>query len=224
MIGLYGAISADVVDSTSLGRDDMFRLGEEVRGCFEDMRHYCYHEFWGRVVKGDYVECCINDPRMALRLALLIKCRIKAWAGDLLCSDELKSFGVRFSIGIGEMRIIDKYMDIMDGEAIYVAGRNLSRISSSSVTSVFGMNMRDKNIYNLINVCISLLDDLVNSLSAKQSEVMYYRLLGLTEMQISNILYISQSSVNNRSRNGGWKFINNALKVYEQINFRDYVV
>lgn len=76
----------------------------------------------------------------------------------------------------------------------------------------------------LINMCISLLDDLINSLSAKQSIVMYYRMLGMTEVEISNILSISQPSVNTRSRNGGWKLINDTLNVFEQINFKDYVV
>jgi hypothetical protein len=122
------------------------------------------------------------------------------------------------------MRIIDSTVDIMDGEAIYRAGRNLNRISGSIMTSSFDMNMRDKNIAILINMCISLLDDLINSLSAKQSIVMYYRMLGMTEMEISNILSISQPSVNTRSRNGGWKLINDTLNVFEQINYKDYVV
>ena len=221
---LYGAISADVVDSTSLSAEDMFHLGNEIRYCFTDIKRYLYSDFWGRVVKGDTVECCLDHPEMALRLALLIKCRVKAWVGGLKCSDALKDHGVRFSIGVGGMRIIDSTVDIMDGEAIYRAGRNLNRISGSIMTSSFDMNMRDKNIAILINMCISLLDDLINSLSAKQSIVMYYRMLGMTEMEISNILSISQPSVNTRSRNGGWKLINDTLNVFEQINYKDYVV
>lgn len=221
---LFGAISADVVDSTSLSRDDMFHLGDEIRNCFSDIRCYYYADFWGRLVKGDTIECCLENPGMALRFALLIKCRVKAWAGGLLCSDALRNYGVRFSIGVGGMRILDRSADIMDGEAIYIAGRNLSRISATYQCSSFGMNMRDQNMTFLINMCISLLDDLINSLSAKQSAVIYYRMLGMTEVEISNILLISQSSVNSRSRSGGWKLINETLNVYERINLMDYVV
>lgn len=221
---LYGAISADVIDSTSLTKEDILHLGDEIRSCLTDMRMYNYSYFWGRVVKGDTFECCIDDPRMALRLALLVKCRIKAWAGALSCSVALKELGVRFSIGVGKMRINDSMNDIMDGEAIYIAGRNLYKISESPLTSIFGMYMRDRNVLNLINLNIALLDDLINSLSAKQSEVIYWRLLRKTEIEISNILDISQSSVNSRSRIGGWKLIAETLNVYEQINFNDYVV
>ena len=221
---LYGAISADVIDSTSLTKEDILHLGDEIRSCLTDMRMYNHSYFWGRVVKGDAIECCVDDPRMALRLALLVKCRIKAWAGALTCSVALKELGIRFSIGVGDMRINDPMNDIMDGEAIYIAGRNLYKISESSLTSIFGMYMRDRNVLNLLNINITLLDDLVNSLSAKQSEVIYWRLLRKTEIEISNILDISQSSVNSRSRIGGWKLIAETLNVYEQINFNDYVV
>ena len=122
------------------------------------------------------------------------------------------------------LRINDPKIDIMDGEAIYIAGRNLYKISESPLTSIFGMNMSDRNVLNLLNISITLVDDLVNSLSAKQSEVIYWRLLHRTEIEISNILEISQSSVNSRSRIGGWKLISETLNVYEQINFSDYVV
>lgn len=221
---LYGAISADVVDSTSLAKEDILHLGDEIRASLADMRHYCYPYFWGRIVKGDAFECCVDDPRMTLRLALLVKCRIKIWAGSLYCSTSLKELGLRFSIGIGRMRINDPKVDIMDGEAIYIAGRNLYKISQSPMTSIFGMNMRDPNILKLLNQNIALLDDLINSLSAKQSEVIYWRLLRRTEVEISNILDIAQSSVNSRSRIGGWKLISETLGIYEQINFNDYVV
>lgn len=220
---LYGAISADVIDSTSLSKEDILYLGDEIRKCLMDMRKYSLSNFWGRVVKGDTLECCLDDPRMALRLALLVKCRIKMWAGALYCSPALKEFGVRFSIGVGPMRIIDPKVDIMDGEAIYVAGRNLYKISESSLTSIFGMNMRDQNVLRLLNITFALLDDLINSLSAKQSEVIYWRLLRKTEVEIATMLDIAQSSVNSRSRIGGWKLISEALSVYEQINFYDYV-
>lgn len=221
---LYGAISADVIDSTSLSSNDMFRLGDEIRNCLLDIKRYYYSNFWGRLVKGDTIEFCVDNPELALRLVLLMKCRVKAWAGGLLCSDALKCYGIRFSIGVGSMRIIDRPADIMDGEAIYIAGRNLSKITATGQYSSFGMNMRDVNIGYLINMCISLLDDLINSLSAKQSTVIYYRMLGMTEVEIADMLNISQSSVNSRSRIGGWKLISDTLNVYERINFLDYAV
>lgn len=221
---VFGAIAADVVDSTSLSRVDLLHLKDEISNCFADARYYASIQFWGRLVRGDSVECCLQDPRMALRLALLIKCRIKAWAGDLACSEDLQDFGVRFSIGVGQMRIVDPAIDVMDGEAIYIAGRNLSKIAASSSTSSFGFVAVDRNLTDLINVNITLLDDLINSLSTKQSSVIYQLLLGLNQIEIAKQLYISQSSVNSRAQKAGWRLISDTLRVYERINFMDYVV
>ncbi|MBQ7773911.1 MAG: hypothetical protein IJ383_07590 [Bacteroidales bacterium] len=221
---IFGAIAADVIDSTSLSRTDLFHLNEEVNRCFADAKNHTSIQFWGRLVRGDTIECCLQNPSMALRLALLIKCRIKAWAGELICSEALQNMGVRFSIGVGNMRIIDRQMDIMDGEAIYVAGRNLNKIASTSLTSAFGFNSDDRNLARLIDISIALLDDLINTLSAKQSVVIYHMLLGLNQTEISRILFISQSSVNSRAQKAGWRLIMDTLRVYESINFMDYVV
>lgn len=220
---IFGAVAADVIDSTSLGRDDLLDLSNEVARCFADAKHYTSSQFWGRLVKGDTIECCLQNPGLALRLALLLKCRIKAWAGELNCSSALQNLGIRFSIGVGEMRIIDPQIDIMDGEAIYIAGRNLTKLSVMSYTSAFGFVAGDKNLTELINVSISLLDDLINSLSAKQSAVIYHLLLGRNQTEIARLLFISQSSVNSRAQKAGWRLIADTLRVYERINFLDYV-
>jgi len=221
---IFGAIAADVIDSTSLSRDDLLSLSDEVAWCFADAKYYASSQFWGRLVKGDTIECCLQDPSLALRLAMLLKCRIKAWAGELSCSSALQNLGIRFSIGVGHMRIVDPQIDIMDGEAIYIAGRNLNKIADTSCTSAFGFAADDRNITELINISISLLDDLINSLSAKQSAVIYHLLLGRNQTEIARLLFISQSSVNSRAQKAGWRLIVDTLRVYERINFMDYVV
>ena len=221
---VFGVIAADVIDSTSLGRDDILGLSDEVSWCFADAKHYVSSQFWGRLVKGDTIECCLQNPGLALRLALLLKCRIKAWAGELNCSAALQNLGIRFSIGVGNMRIVDPQIDIMDGEAIYIAGRNLNKLSGLSYTAAFGFVAGDRNLTELINISISLLDDLINSLSAKQSAVVYHLLLGRNQTEIARLLFISQSSVNSRAQKAGWRLIADTLRVYEHINFMDYVV
>lgn len=221
---IFGAIAADVIDSTSLSRVDLLCLSDEVDSCFADAKKYTSIQFWGRLVKGDTIECCLPNPCMALRLALLVKCRIKAWAGDLNCSTALQNLGIRFSIGVGNMRIVDPQINIMDGEAIYIAGRNLNKIAETSLTSAFGFEANDRNFTKLINISVALLDDLINSLSAKQSAVIYHMLLGMNQTEIARLLFISQSSVNSRAQKAGWRLILDTLRVYERINFMDYVV
>lgn len=224
MKDILGAISADVVDSTSLAIEDMIGLRDEIYNCFSDIKS-CFPNsgFWGRLVKGDSIECCLDAPILSLRLVLLLKCRIKAWAADKSCSNALKELGIRYSIGIGKMRIVDPVADIMDGDAIYIAGRNLNRMAETHMTSFFGMQSANMEIQTLICTTVVLLDNVMNSLSAKQCIVIYHKLLGLTEQQISKLLLISQSSVNTRAKNGGWNLIKDTLNIFEKIDFSTYV-
>ena len=57
---IFGAIAADVIDSTSLSRDDLLHLSNEVDRCFSDAKFYVAIKFWGRLVKGDSIECCLQ--------------------------------------------------------------------------------------------------------------------------------------------------------------------
>jgi len=216
---LYGILSADIIDSTSLDEDSIIELKETVENCFNDVYDYLSYDFWGRLIKGDSIECCLKNPNETLRLALLLKCMIKWWADNQECSTALQQFGIRFSIGIGKMRIINQQKDIMDGEAIYIAGRNLDKISHSYFTSSFDMNSESREFSNLIDNNIKLIDEIINSLSAKQSTVVYLKLLKFTETEIARKLNISQSSVNNRLRLSRWKYIHQTLKLYESLDF-----
>lgn len=219
MNALYGILSADVVDSTSLDEISIVELNETVENCFADIYDYLSYDFWGRLVKGDSIECCMKNPNETLRLALLLKCVIKWWADNQECSTTLQQFGIRFSIGIGKMRIINQQKDIMDGEAIYIAGRNLDKITYSYFTSSFDMNSKYREFSYLIDNNIKLLDEIINSLSAKQSAVVYFKLLKFTETEIAQKLNISQSSVNNRLRLSRWKYIHQTIKLYESLDF-----
>ena len=216
---LYGILSADVVDSTSLDEISIVELNETVENCFADIYDYLSYDFWGRLVKGDSIECCMKNPNETLRLALLLKCVIKWWADNQECSTTLQQFGIRFSIGIGKMRSINQQKDIMDGEAIYIAGRNLDKITYSYFTSSFDMNSKYREFSYLIDNNIKLLDEIINSLSAKQSAVVYFKLLKFTETEIAQKLNISQSSVNNRLRLSRWKYIHQTIKLYESLDF-----
>lgn len=215
----YGILSADVVDSTSLDENSIIELNETVENCFADIYDYLSYDFWGRLVKGDSIECCMKNPNETLRLAMLLKCVIKWWADNQECSTTLQQFGIRFSIGIGKMRIINQQKDIMDGEAIYIAGRNLDKITHSYFTSSFDMSSKCKEFSYLIDNNVRLLDEIINSLSAKQSAVVYFKLLKFTETEIAQKLNISQSSVNNRLRLSRWKYIHQTIKLYESLDF-----
>lgn len=220
---LFGIVSSDVVDSTSLERSAILQLRKDIyNNLFYDLTEI-YPSFWGRVVRGDTIECCISQAQFSFRVALLAKCWMKNWAEANGGSFDMCRLGLRCSIGIGTMRIVDREEDLLDGDAIYIAGRNLDYIAGKNISIAFGINTSNTDVKDLIANSLLLLDTLIYELTTRQSDVLYYKLMGYHEMKISRILGISQAAVNLRARNAGWQQIKATLKVLENINYGGYV-
>lgn len=220
---LFSIVSSDVVDSTSLERAAILQLRKDIyNNLFCDLAEI-HPPFWGRVVRGDTIECCISEAQLSFRVALLTKCWMKNWAEANGGSSDMRRFGLRCSIGIGTMRIVDREEDLLDGDAIYIAGRNLDFIAGKNIFTAFGMKTTYADVEALIKNNLLLLDTLLCNLTTRQSDVLYYKLMGYSEMKISRMLGISQAAVNLRARNAGWQQIKATLKVLENINYGEYV-
>ena len=223
MSKVYGIVSCDVIGSTSLDRDALIQLRNDIYSkLFRDIDALC-PGFWGRVVRGDTIECCLDIPWKVFRAALLIKCWFLEWGEHHHVSLGMKKWGVRYSIGIGPMRLIDRKEDIMDGEAIYLAGRNLDYISERGSDAAFSMYSNEEDVNSLIHNNIQLIDWIIAHATERQLPILYNRLMGLTEIEIARNLSISQGAVNQRARNAGWPCIKQTLAVLEHLDFDWYV-
>lgn len=215
---MIATISADIVRSTSLWNDDLIALRNKLHGLFDNFEED-YPGFWARIVRGDGIECFVPEYRYALRIAVLIKLFVKMQVNGFSCHELLQRHGIRFSIGVGEIRYESKAEDIINGPAIYISGRNLDIIGrNDNVFTAFEVEGSPKPLNNMLDSYVALLSNLVDSYSAKQAEVVFYKLLGYKEVEISKRLGIFQSSVNTRSTKAQWSLFNNAIKDFENLN------
>ncbi|MBQ5935954.1 MAG: hypothetical protein IJL68_08155 [Bacteroidales bacterium] len=215
---MIATISADIVRSTSMGTADLLELRRGLQGLIGDLEEDI-PGFWARIVRGDSLECVVPDSRDALRIAILLKLFVKMRVADYNCSEMLQRHGIRFSIAVGDLEYANKNEDIIDGPAIYRSGRNLDEISRKGVRmSIFELDREPRSLSNLMDSYVALICDLVDSYSAKQAEVVYYKLLGFKEVEISGRLGIYQSSVNVRATNAQWGLLNRAIKDFENFD------
>jgi len=218
---MYATISADIVSSTSLSEVETVELKQYVEDQLK-MLESLYPNFWGRLIKGDYIECVIPNVSDAFRIALIIKNSIKAFEINKTIGNKLfYTYGARIAIGIGKMRIINKEQDIMDGEAIYLSGRSLAKMGSLS-KGALTIETINKDLSQRLQVIAVLTDAILNNTTSKQSQVVYYKLLGYKESEIAKKMKIYQSGVNNHSSSAKWYCIEEALNYFEQIKFEDY--
>lgn len=215
---MIATISADVVRSTSLKTEDLIALRNSLRELLDDFEKD-YPGFWARIVMGDSIECVVPEYRYALRIAILIKLFVKMHVDAFGCNELLKRYGVRFSIGIADIDYVDKTEDIINGPAIYLSGRNLDEITRRGLYSVMEIENVSKSFSNVMDSYVALVGNLVDSYSVKQAEVVFYKLLGYKEVDISKRLGIYQSAVNMRSTSAQWGLLNTAIKDFENMSF-----
>ncbi len=216
---MIATISADIVRSTSLQTEDLIVLRDRLRGLLDDFEKD-YPGFWARIVRGDSIECVVPEYRYALRIAILIKLFVKIQSGEIDCHELLQRHGIRFSIGIANISYADKAEDIINGPAIYLSGRNLDEISRRDLYTAIEIEAVPKSLSDVMDSYVALLSNLVDSYSTKQAEVVFFKLLGYKEVDISKRLNIYQSAVNMRSTSAQWGLLNTAIKDFEDLAFK----
>ncbi len=211
---MKATISGDIISSTALSFEGRVLLEQR----FDQLIQLLDRQYgiFARVIKGDYLECYLPQPEIALRIALLIKCYIKSAAID---SDLRKrsislfhTYAIRLAIGVGEITRFDAQKGIIDGEAIYLSGRLISFQHSSKgkrpvIKSTLFIDASTGAIVDEFDPVLALLDVLISKNTARQCEIIYLKLLDLNEDEIAQKLNISQSAVNQRSRSAGWNAI-----------------
>ena len=214
-------ISADIVSSTALSVEDRLFLEKEISELLKTLEQFFGKEaFYGRLIKGDYIECLFEKPKFALRAALIIKSFVKSLQlSQSEDSKQIKAFlehGIKIAVSIGEIRIFDREKGIIDGEAIYLSGRAINELSSQKRgrTLVFRTN---KSNYKVFDAVFDLLDVLFASFTRTQSKIVYYKLLGKSEKEITSILSRAQSNINQQVNSVGWRAIENTVETFESI-------
>ena len=236
---MKATISADIISSTSLSSKELVVLSETINGAFNVIEEHLskkQQSFWGRIVKGDTIECVFDSPQYALWSALVLKVSIllktSSWKSEADAIKKSKGFeyfllyGIRLAIGVGELRLVDKNMGIIDGDAIYKSGRKIAEFSTSGkeriiIKDTLYFVSGDKSMDLVMNTMLSFVDVLLKKSTNKQMLVLYHKLLGLKDAEIATLLGLRVSTVNKHSTLLGWNAISEMLDFYENTNFEN---
>lgn len=223
----FATISADIIAYTSLLEEDRRRLDSDVKGLLQELtKRYRGQSFFGRMVQGDFIECALNSPRHALRIALLLKTFVKSFEPAPVSPsvNQFKYFrehGIRFAIAIGKLDTFSPAKGIIDGEAIYVSGRTIKGFSTSEKQKIIIKNtmffrIGNKQLQEQFETILMLLDTIISRCSSKQSEILFYKLLDFSEKEISRKLAKTQSTISQHSTAAGWLAIEKAVNHFEK--------
>lgn len=213
---MYAAISADVVSSTSLSRESMIELNEKLKKCLYILERR-YQGFWGRIVKGDSIECIMSRPEDAFEVALILKTWVKSFEPSNIQEDKrFNRYGLRIAIGIGEMKTLDRSLDMMDGDAIYRSGRAMDKLVGRAKYS-FVISMADSEHEQALQVILTLVNQLLNNATARKCETLCERILSSDTSKTAEKMGISVSGVNQTLKDLGWSAIEQAIIYYRKV-------
>jgi hypothetical protein len=224
----YAIISGDIIASTSLSISGKKIVESAFAHLLNDLDKT--FKVYGRIIKGDYIECYVPDISKALRVMLAIKTCIKSIDIDEKGSGFIekkraklfKAFGIRLAIGIGDLTRLDLKNGIIDGEAIYFSGRIINEFKTSdkqkvSIKNTLYIKSKNHEFDSQIDTLLSLIDVILSKSTSKQCQVLYHKLMGLNEKQLVEKLSIKQSTINQHSTSVGWQAIEKAVLYFESI-------
>jgi hypothetical protein len=219
---VFAIITGDIINSRFVKPDSRKKLYEEVQEFLKKLKE----EKWLRKVEqsgGDSFQCEVVKIQNSLRVALMIKCFVKAKTSFSLSGINNKNnnlrdisirlAGVRLSIGISTADFIKRKLGESDGDAFLLSGEGLELIKKGY--SELSLKTNNQSLNNEIQSIVLLLDALIQKYFGRQAEVILQKLLDKKEEEIANTLSISQSAVNQSARSGKWYAVETAIKDVE---------
>lgn len=215
-------ISADIIKSTSLSGQEISRLQDYLRQ-FLAIVEKKVPGVWGRLTRGDNLEIVLPNPQASMLVAVMLKCCVKAFTAHTPRVSHASSpyvrflrYGVRIAIGIGSLRLNDAERGLIDGRAIYNSGRALDGMSSRMRSNVVIVGLGSGR-GAIAQALLTLVDVLLTHATAKQCEVLFLRMQGMSEKEIAAHLSVTQVAVNSHLRRAGWYAIENATLAFEEV-------
>lgn len=219
-------ISGDIVSSTALTPSERENLAETLLDLLDRLKEK--FEVFGRLIKGDYLECVVPNSKDGLRVALILKSFVKQFAGSVTGEKTetqriryFKSHGIRLALGYGTLSVFDPEKNSIDGEAIYLSGREISGETTYNKQRLTIKNSlffasNDSDLNESFQPIFALLDVLLTKATARQCEVLFLKLMHASEEEIAKKLNIGQSAVNQHSTGVGWNAIESAVNYFEK--------
>jgi len=167
----------------------------------------------------------MGHPHYALRMALLLQLRMMLFNAAQNSGEKesvrTKRNGIRVSLGVGEMRVSDPEKGILDGEAVYLAGRGLDgqhtagkeKVSIKRTLFYASFNQAESRAVSLM---LGSIDVLFQKATDIQRTVLYNKLLGKKEKEIAELLGKSTPAINQHGIKSVWNAISDIVNYYEK--------
>ncbi|MEO0974530.1 MAG: hypothetical protein AAFX85_15685 [Pseudomonadota bacterium] len=211
---VHAVLSGDLIDSRTLSDQALAEAQEIIRASAKDFTKAVGRAVIGRpdFFRGDAWQLLLDRPSAALRLALLLRARLRSAGAD-----------TRIAIGVGSTRSINRRkISLSAGEAFELSGHALDTMSG-----YFDLTARLPPRAGLagdwLPAVAHLCSDLLRGWTARQAEIVAVALLaeGATHEQIGTRLAkpVRKQTVTSTLRSAHYRALLEALRAFEQTDW-----
>lgn len=200
---LHAVLTGDIVNSSLLPSMTEELLIESLDKCL----HRFPHEYY----RGDSFQAYVEEPRMALSIAL--QCRAAAIS---FSEDQMpESYDIRISIGIGTVDQPLKKLSNAKGEAFLLSGRHLDEISK--VNTRLSITTTNELANAGLNILANYINSIFDHMTGRQAQVILRLLDGDTQQKIADELKKSKSTIHQLTVSARWSEIKEQLQLFENL-------
>lgn len=191
-------LTADVVNSTSLLREQQQKLLRSLKQLFADRRLEFY--------RGDSFQAFLKNPSEAY--AIILQTRVMA-------RSILPGGDIRIGLGLGEARVTKSALSTNTSEAFVLSGRALDTLKDSWKKLNIASNDPVANVG--FEIICNFTDFLFERMTPAQAEVIHHLLLAKTQTEIAKKLKKSQPTIARHAKAGGWLELETMMEQFKKL-------
>jgi len=226
-MALYAVINGDVIGSTKMSEKKRESYMQHLKKGFDTLKKEkslgLIRSF--EMYRGDSFQGASDKPEKVLRVVLLlrslsrmnqpIKFPVNTRAKKIHLNVASNVTDLRLAVGIGTItRLANKLME-SDGDAFHRSGRLIDSMKRPG--SNLAIDTPNEEFNKELEASWCLIDAVVNKWTSSQAEVVYYSLLGHSQIEIANNhLKATPSAVNQRLKAASWSALEKMLTYFEE--------
>jgi hypothetical protein len=198
-------LTCDIIESSLLSADELKEYQQKIES-LGDERILILPQFY----RGDSFQLATR-PIDALEIAVKIRIEMKRIH---------ERNDVRVSVGIGQVSTLNENVLFSTGSAFEISGKNLDTLKSRKLNLL--IQTEDPFLNDELETNCYFADTIINGFTKIQSNIIFYKLQGMDQAGIANILHISQPAVSKSLKTANWHTIERFLKRFKTLINQNY--
>ncbi len=207
----HAILTGDIVNSTKLSENERIKLINQLKNLSQIDKKI---DLKIEIYRGDGFQVEVKKVEEALRYAILLRAFFK---GKIHFKNKENEYDARIAIGIGnDFQSMLNYMILgeRNGEAFRNSGQLLDEMKKKQ--NLIAISTSNEILNEDLDIYLCLLEEIISNWKPLQADVIFYKILGYTEISIAEKLNISQSAINQTAKAAGWLVVEKLLNYYEK--------